>query len=957
MEADSDGTVAAWQAARETVIRPGVAEYFGKIVKLTGDGFLVEFPTVQDAVNCAIAMQEGLSESSLDFRMGVNLGDIIDDGEDIHGEGVNVAARLEGLAEPGGICISGMVYESIRNRIEADFEDMGDQEVKNVSAPVRAYRIRLAGIAEAALDDAISLRPSIAVLPLNNLSNDADQEYFSDGISEDIITALSRSRWLRVVARNSSFSYKGQSPDIRTVSKDLDARYVLEGSVRKSGDQVRISVQLIDGASGDHIWAERYDRALNDIFAVQDEITETVAAAMEPELAKSERRRASSKNPASLDAWDLYHQGVSTFYLRDKLSVTKSISLLEQSVERDPDFCRAWAGLTESLFLSIISNFSDNKARDVDRMDQAARNAVRADNDDHVAHEALGRAHLWQKKYGEALAEYEKALELNPVSGRVRYGYGVALLHSGDAARAEAEFNVAIQLSPRDPYRSAYYSRMAYCQIALRNYVSAVDWARKSISEPFTENTVHLFLVSALGHLERTAEIKDAMNVLSQIIPEASLGYVREQNPSEPETLETFLEGLRKAGLPEGAPAAAELAPDADKPSIAVLPFDNLSGDAEQEYFSDGMAEDLITDLSKISGLSVAARNSSFSFKGQMPDVREVAEKLGVKFVLEGSVRKMGERLRINAQLIAAADGNHLWAERYDGDMAEIFDFQDRIRGEIVAALEVTLTPDDEARTKQYRTESVEAYDAYLKGRTAYFQYTPNDNIKAREFFEQSIGIDPGFGQAYAYFGNCYVNAWLFMWPGFDEGLDRAVELTEKGVELDPGSATAHYRLGFAEIFRRNHDRAIECFGRALEMAPDDAEVHAYYGETLNYCGDYEKAREHLEHAQALDPLFPPSWTFMFGHSAYGLGEYDKAVQFVRRALDRVPEFQVAYFFLICSLAELDRMDEARLAVDELLALLPAYTVSDAERIYPFRYDEVRKKFIDNLRKAGLPET
>jgi class 3 adenylate cyclase len=212
MEMDSDGTVAAWQDARETVIRPGVAEYSGKIVKLTGDGFLVEFSTVQDAVNCAIALQAGLVDSSLDFRMGVNLGDIIDDGEDIHGEGVNVAARLEGLAEPGGICISGMVYESIRNRIEAAFEDMGEQDVKNVSAPVRTYRIRLSGKAEAALDYAISSRPSIAVLPFDNLSGEAAQEYFSDGISEDIITALSRSRWLRVVARNSSFSYKGPVP-------------------------------------------------------------------------------------------------------------------------------------------------------------------------------------------------------------------------------------------------------------------------------------------------------------------------------------------------------------------------------------------------------------------------------------------------------------------------------------------------------------------------------------------------------------------------------------------------------------------------------------------------------------------------------------------------------------------------------------------------------------------------
>jgi adenylate cyclase len=956
MESDSDGTVAAWQDAREAVIRPGVAEYSGKIVKLTGDGFLVEFPTVQDAVNCAIALQAGLVDSSLEFRMGVNLGDIIDDGEDIHGEGVNVAARLEGLAEPGGICISGMVYESIRNRIEANFEDMGEQEVKNVSAPVRAYRIRLAGKAEAAFNDAISNRPSIAVLPFDNLSGEQAQEYFSDGISEDIITALSRSRWLRVVARNSSFSYKGQSPDIRTVSQELNARYVLEGSVRKAGDQIRISAQLIDGASGDHIWAERYDRALDDIFAVQDDITETVAAAMEPELAKSEMRRASSKSPANLDAWDLYHRGTTAFYQRDKASVTKSISLLEQSVERDPDFCRAWAGLTESLFLSIVSNFSDNKARDVDRMDQAARNAVRADNDDHVAHEALGRAHLWQKKYRDALAEYEKALELNPVSGRVRYGYGVALLHSGDAANAETEFNVAIQLSPRDPYRSAFYSRMSYCQIALRNYVSAVDWARKSISEPFTEPTVYLILVSALGHLERPAEMKDAMNELFQMIPDASLGYVRALIPSEPETLENFLEGLRKAGLPEGRGAAGDVAADAGKPSIAVLPFDNLSGDAEQEYFSDGMAEDLITDLSKISGLSVAARNSSFSFKGQMPDVRDVAEKLGVKFVLEGSVRKMGERLRINAQLIDAAGGDHVWAERYDGDMADIFDFQDRIRAEIVAALALQLTPADEAQGEKRRTHSVEAYDCYLKGRANYYRYSSDALAVAFEALEKAIALDPEFVDAHSYLSGCYLASYIFRWLEIDEGMVKALGAAETAVELDPGSATAQYRLGWVHTWRADFDKADSCFQKAISLDAGSAEAYLYYGVMKVRLGEPAKALELTNKALEIDPFLPPA-DYHLGLEYFFLGELDKAIAAIERARAKIPNQTGGRLHLAIAYAEAGRTGEARAEIEAVLKISPDYTVQLVERIYIYNRAEDRERFLSGLRKAGLPES
>ena len=284
IETDTDGTVEAWQDAREDVIRPRVSDHSGKIVKLTGDGFLVEFPTVQDAVNCAIAMQQGLADSSLNFRMGVNLGDIVDDGEDIHGEGVNLAARLEGLAEPGGIVISGGVYDQVKNRIDADYEDMGLQKVKNVSAPVQAYRVRqqkMDGDAAAprqGITTEVFDRPAVAVLPFDNMSGDEEQEYFADGITEDIITELAKWGWFPVIARNSTFAYKGQSPDIRKVADELGARYVVEGSVRKSGNRVRITAQLIDAVTGHHVWAERYDRDLTDVFAVQDEITMTAYA-------------------------------------------------------------------------------------------------------------------------------------------------------------------------------------------------------------------------------------------------------------------------------------------------------------------------------------------------------------------------------------------------------------------------------------------------------------------------------------------------------------------------------------------------------------------------------------------------------------------------------------------------------------------------------------------------------
>lgn len=602
-------------------------------------------------------------------------------------------------------------------------------------------------------------------------------------------------------------------------------------------------------------------------------------------------------------------------------------------------------------------NLSEDKNRDVDRMYEAARNAVRADNDDHVAHEALGRAHLWQKRYGDALAEYEKALALNPVSGKGHYGYGVTLLHSGDAAKAEAEFNAAIQLSPRDPYRSAFYSRMAYCQIALGYYASAVDWARKSMSEPFTEITVYLFLVAALGHLEREAELKDAVNEMFARIPDASLNYVREQIPSVPDTLESLLEGLRKAGIPDGGSAATEPATNADKPSIAVLPFDNLSGDAEQEYFSDGMAEDLITDLSKISGLAVAARNSSFSFKGQMPDVREVAEKLGVKFVLEGSVRKMGERLRINAQLIAAADGNHLWAERYDGDMAEIFDFQDRIREEIVAALALQLTPADEARSGRSRTVNVEAYDLYLRGRAEYYRYTPDHIANAETYLTRAIEADPELAEAYAYLSRCITGKWIQRWPGHDETVDRAIELAERAVALDGASALGFTMLGWAQNFAGLFERSKENFERAISLDSNNPEAHATYALANAFWGDPENTLAVFDRALEIDPLGHPNADFLFGQCHYLSGRLDEAATIFEKVIDKRPGFMPARVHLAATLVAMDRIDDARQAVKETLEERPGLTLADTKKIFPYRREEDRDRFFGALQKAGLPES
>ena len=400
----------------------------------------------------------------------------------------------------------------------------------------------------------------------------------------------------------------------------------------------------------------------------------------------------------------------------------------------------------------------------------------------------------------------------------------------------------------------------------------------------------------------------------------------------------------------------SEPLPLPDKPSIAVLPFDNMSGDPEQEYFSDGLAEDLITDLSKISGLFVIARNSAFAYKGQPINVRQVAEELGVRHVLEGSVRKAGGKVRINAQLIDAQSGGHIWAERYDGDLEDIFSLQDNITGQIVAALQVSLTPTDKALVERKPTDSVEAYDLFLRGRANFYFYTPEHTREAIKCLEAAIEIDPNFADAYSYLAFCYLVGCTFMFPGFDDTYDRANEVAEKGVALDDTSAMALTRLSFIQTFLHRYDQAIENSEAAIELAPNNAEVHAYYGQVLNYWGNPQRGLEMIEKALSIEKIPPPNWELIAGHSHLIMRRYDEAAGRFIGTIERAPKFTYAYLLLACAYVGLDRLDDARDAIKTALEVTPRYTVKEFARLYPYRIDEVRNRIFDSLRKAGLPE-
>src|SRR5882762_9555493 len=445
MGADEEGTLARLKLLRRELIDPKNKQHRGRIVKTTGDGILIEFPSVVDAVRCAVEVQQGMAQRNTDmpdgqrivFRVGINLGDVIVEGKDIYGDGVNIAARLEGLAAPGGICVSRTVRDQVRDKLDFAFEDMGEQQVKNIARPVRVYRIRATAskrpntIAAPALT--LPDKPSVAVLPFTNMSADPEQEFFADGIAEDVITALSRYPSLFVIARNSCFTYKGRAVDVKQVGRELGVRYVLEGSLRKSGNRIRVTAQLVEAETGNHVWAERYDRDIADIFIVQDEITEAVTIAIAPAIANAEQQRAMRRLPESLDAWAAYQRGLwhLSKFTSDEASLAEQF--FQRAIDLDPNFAGGYKGLALAVNNSASVYGTRSPREGFSSAEALARRAVAIDPADAEARARLGMT-LWMRAdYQGALAEVDRALALSP---NLAYAHGIrgsTLVFSGQA--------------------------------------------------------------------------------------------------------------------------------------------------------------------------------------------------------------------------------------------------------------------------------------------------------------------------------------------------------------------------------------------------------------------------------------------------------------------------------------------------------------------------------------------
>jgi adenylate cyclase len=552
-----------------------VAKHAGRIVKTTGDGVLLEFPSVVDAVECAVAVQAVMAERNdaipqdrrMLYRIGINLGDILIEGDDILGDGVNIAARLEGIAEPGGICISSSAYDQVRGKVAVEFADLGEQSLKNIDRPVRVYTARsrdylgmatpivVTSVPDAKKPLSLPDKPSIAVLPFQNMSGDPEQEYFADGMVEEIITALSRFKALFVIARNSSFTYKGRAVDIKQVGRELGVRYVLEGSVRKSANRVRITGQLIDAATGAHLWADRIDGGLGDIFDLQDQVTESIVGAIAPAVEKAEIERAKRKPTESLDAYDHYLRGLASSYrLANRQACEEALRLFRKAIELDPNFALAYSFAAVSYTWAKTNGWISITRNDIVEVKKLAQRAVELGKDDVIALAASGYAQAFvARDLGVGAALIDRALVLNSNSAEAWFWGGWVKNWLGEPEAAIDRFARALRLNPLGPFVIGVRAGIAHSHFFLGRYDEAVSWASTALQDnPDFQPALRIDAAgnAMAGQLEQASQ---AVARLRQLNPKVRVSNFKDfLGPyRRAQDLSRYEEGLRRAGLPE----------------------------------------------------------------------------------------------------------------------------------------------------------------------------------------------------------------------------------------------------------------------------------------------------------------------------------------------------------------------------------------------------------------------
>jgi len=945
MRDDEDETVRTLTAYRRAIARL-VGKYRGRVVDSPGDNLLAEFGSGLDAVNCAVEIQRELAERNeelpperqMEFRIGVNSGDVIQEGDRIYGDGVNIAARVEGLAEGGGISISGTVYDSIEGKLGLEFEYQGAHEVKNIDKPIRVYRvlsypgaaahrvikakravsktwrntiIAIAAVVvvatalaiwhfyfrpppvevvtEAEMAFPLPDRPSIAVLPFVNVSGDPEQEYIADGITEQIIATLARNPHLFVIASNSTFTYKGKPAKVQQVSRELGIRYVMEGSVHKSGDRIRITAQLIDATTGEHLWAKTYDRDLKDIFALQDEITLKILKAVSAKVYGRETDQTLAKGTNNTEAY-LKLLKASSLAGKNQRNHRLAHQIFEEAIALDSENASAYGSLARSYLVDVISGWSQSPEKDLKEAFKLAQKAISLDQSLPGPHAVLGWIYLQSGNHEKAIAEARRALDLAPNDYFMHNELGAILTWSDRLKEAISEIKEGFRLNPFPTWVQLKYLADAYYMSG--RYEEALSVYKKMQKLNPDNEWAYINPIAIYVHLGRDEEARAAAKELLRIAPTFPVEYW-EKWPGfkNKQKAEKWVSALREAGLPDTAPATVS-----EKPSIAVLPFANIGGDPKEDYLSDGITEQIITALSKTPKMLVIARNSVFTYKGKPVMVQQAAEELGVRYVLEGSVQKSGDRLRVTAQLIDAKTGNHLWSERYDREMTDLFDLQDDITKNVITALQVKLTQGENARLLSKGTKNLEAYLKMMKGREHYLRFNSNDNEVARQLFKEVISLDPNYASAYVLLAWTYYEEAQNKWPKTpSKSYEKVIELAKKAISIDGQYAAAYMILANVYAKMRLFEESMAAANKGLSLDPADSYIKALYGVNLSNLGKFKEAVPFLEDAIRIDPK-PPRWYLaILGMCYRKSGQLKEAVSFLKRAIGTDPKLPAWY--------------------------------------------------------------
>jgi adenylate cyclase len=991
MGEDEEATVRTITAYRQ-VITEVVQKHRGRVVDSPGDNVLAEFASVVDAVRGAVEIQEELKvrnaelpkNRKMEFRIGVNLGDVIHEEERIYGDGVNVAARVESLAEAGGICISRSAYDQVKNKLTLGYENLGEYSVKNIAEPVRVYkvlmdpesagkvigerrveakrgmRVAIVGViafllvvggavlwksyqpivsppAEVASEKKLAFplpeKPSLAVLPFDNLSGDSSQDYLSDGFTETIITELSNLSNLFVIARNSTFTYKGKPVKVQHVAEELGVRYVLEGSVQRSGERVRITAQLIDALTGHHLWAENYDRNFGDIFALQDDITDHVTMALQVKLTEGEQARIRRGNIDNPQAYEYYLRGLETYRSFTKENNDQARKLYEKAAELDPNYALGWCSIGWTYYREGRFGWTDTPTKSLALAEELGQKALALNDLMSEAYSLLSVVYMARRQHDKAVAYAEKTIALAPNFASNLATVALPFLYSGKPEVAIELVQTAMRHSPY--YPSWYLPILGLAYRLTGQYDEAIDALESWRARANPRSSIpYLCLAYTYEEAGRGEEAQVAVGEILKRNSKASIEHYAKSNLfpyKNPAEIERVLNSLRKAGMPDKPPM-----PLPDKPSIAVLAFDNMTGDPQQEYLSDGISENLISALSNISNLFVIARNSTFTYKGKPARVQQIGRELGVRYVLEGSVQRAGDRLRVTAQLIDATTGNHLWSERYDRDLKDIFAVQDEITKKIITAMQVKLTEGEQARAFAKGTDNLGAYLKCLQAKEYLLKLNPESNALGKQSAEEAIALDPEYAMAYR------------------ELISKAMELAQKAIVLDNTFAEAHGWLGFLYSITKQYDRGIAQAEKAVALNPNSAESHYRLGKTLSLAGNLEESIPEYKKAMRLNPIPPNMYLWSLGISYWGMGQYEEAITWGEKAIRQEPNSLLARVWMAVIYVSSGREEEARAEAAEVLRINPKFSVKKYEKRASFKKKADNERFIAALRKAGL---